>query len=145
MRLMRPRPTTFAGTVSSGGTRPAENTSGTNGAPASAAERIDERLDHLKALASALSAEIALLRAERAESQSKGDEDHRGEPAAEELRADATGERTDAGLARVAALQLVDDGLDRDAVTAELRRLGMDDPEPIVREVFQDHPASKAS
>jgi hypothetical protein len=124
--------------------KPEEKNSGSNGAPASTAERIDERLDHLEALAETLSAEIELLRAERAQSQDKAGKDRRGEPDTEALRADAKGERTDAGLARVAALQLVDEGLDRDAVTAELQRLGMDDPEPVVREVFQDHPATKA-
>jgi hypothetical protein len=124
---------------------PAEKHSGTTNAQPTAAERIDERLDHLEALASALSAEIDLLRAEYAEWQADVGEERRGDPSTEELRADARGERMDADLARVAALQLVAEGLDPDAVTAELKRLGVADPEPIVREVFQTHPAAKAS
>jgi hypothetical protein len=113
----------------------AEKNPSATDAPAAAAERIEQRLDHLESLAVALCAEIDLLRAERA--QWHGGESESEHTSTEELRAVARGERTDAGLARVAALELVAEGLDPLAVTAELRRLGMDDPEPIVREVFR--------
>ena len=143
MKLVLPSADVMPG-PSLGGTMPAEKSSASSDARPTAAERIDERLDHLEALAAALTAEIDLLRAERAEWQSATDEEHRGRPSTEELRADAKGERTDADLARVAALQLVAEGLDRDAVTAELRRLGMEDPEAIVREAFRaGDPAAK--
>jgi hypothetical protein len=114
--------------------------------------RIDERLDHLEALVAALSAEIDLLRAEHhewreaeGEAEEVAGEDRVG-PRSDNLQAVEPGDGTDAGLARVAALQLVDAGLDRKAVTAELRRLGMDDPEPVVDEVFRhEQPARRAS
>jgi hypothetical protein len=125
---------------------PAEQNSWSSATPVPAAGRIDERLDRLAALAAALTAEIDLLRAERAEWQSSDGENGRGRPSTEELRADAKGERTDADLARVAALQLVAEGHDRDAVIAELKRLGMENPEAIVVEAFRaGAPAAKAS
>ncbi len=121
-------------------------------AEATPGSRIDERLDHLEALVGALTAEIELLRAERQEWRAtereavEAAEAHRVRPSSDEMRAVARGERTDAGLARVAALQLVAAGLDREAVTAELQRLGIDDPEPVVTEVFRHtEPAAKAS
>jgi hypothetical protein len=124
---------------------PAEKNSAISDAPATAAERLDDRLDHIEGLVAALSAEIDLLRAERAEWDGATDEERRGRPSTEELRADAKGEQTDADLGRAAALQLVAEGLDRDAVTAELKRLGMADPEPIVREAFRsEDPAAQA-
>jgi hypothetical protein len=129
---------------------PAEKNPSATDAPATAAERIEERLDHLEALAMALCAEIDLLRAERAqwgagETDAKGAAEERPDrTSTEELRAVARGERTDAGLARVAALELVAEGVDRDTVIAELKRLGMEDPEPIVSEVFRvGHPADE--
>ncbi|MGZ4274143.1 MAG: hypothetical protein ACXVRP_10320, partial [Solirubrobacteraceae bacterium] len=61
--------------------------------------RIDERLDHLGVLVTALSAEIELLRAERQESRAleaealAAAESKRVRPGREELRAVANGER----------------------------------------------------
>ena len=120
-------------------------------APATLGTQIDERLDHLEALVTALSAEIDLLRAERQEwrasqPEAEAAEDENAGPSRDELPADANGERTDADPARVAALELVAAGLDRETVAAELERLGMDDPEPVVDEVFgHEQPARRAS
>jgi hypothetical protein len=121
-------------------------------APVTVGSRIDERLDHLEALVTALSAEIDLLRAERQEWRALEDEaletaeSNRVRPGREELRTVENGERAEPGLARVTALELVAAGLDRDAVAAELERLGMDDPEPVVNEVFRhEQPVRRAS
>jgi hypothetical protein len=121
-------------------------------APDTVESGIDERLDHLAALVSALSAEIDLLRAERQDWRASEEEaldvaeQNRVRPGREELRAVANRERSEPDLARVTALELVAAGLDRKAVAAELERLGMDDPEPVVNEVFQDEqPVRRAS
>jgi hypothetical protein len=113
---------------------------------------LDERLDHLAALVSALSTEIDLLRAERQEwrvteeEALEAAERNRVRPGREELRAVANRERSEPDLARVTALELVAAGLDRDAVAAELERLGMEDPEPVVNEVFRhEDPVRRAS
>jgi hypothetical protein len=113
--------------------------------------QIDERLDHLEALVTALAAEIELLRAERQEwraSQPEAEpaEDEDAGASHDEVRADGNGERSDADPARVAALELVAAGLDRETVAAELQRLGMDDPEPVVDDVFgHEQQARRAS
>jgi outer membrane murein-binding lipoprotein Lpp len=121
---------------------PGKDTPSTD-APSAVGSQIDERLDHLEALVTALSAEIELLRAERKEwrasqPDAQAADDEPARPSREELRAVGNGEHTDAAPARVAALELVAAGLDRETVAAELQRLGMDDPEPVVDEVFRD-------
>jgi hypothetical protein len=121
-------------------------------APATVGSRIDEKLDHLQALVTALSAEIDLLRAERQEWRAVEDEaleaaeSNRVRPGRKQLRTVEDGERSEPDLARVTALELVAAGLDRDAVAAELERLGMEDPEPVVNEVFRhEQPVRRAS
>jgi hypothetical protein len=121
-------------------------------APATVGSRIDERLDHLEALVTALSAEIDLLRAERQEWRALEDEaleaaeSNRVRPGRKKLRTVENDERSEPDLARVTALELVAAGLDRDAVAAELERLGMEDPEPVVNEVFRhEQPVRRAS
>ena len=119
-----------------------------------AADDFDDRLRRLGSLAAALAAEIELLREDlnewrRREREAleagKGRRGRPGRRSAKELQAVPRDEQPGGGLARVAALELVAEGLDREAVTAELERLGIDDPEPVVSEAFRHAaPTAKA-